>query len=116
MNSSYFAVPGRGGASAGRPPIAAGMASLTPAAVFSLMDPQPARPLPVRATVTRKMIWRTLAGIGSRLRPDPLWMMDLGCRREQARRFFVDRTISFVQSYKWAADVEAWAAESGHHM
>ena len=37
MYSSYFAVPGRGGASAGMPPIAAGMASLTPAAIFSLM-------------------------------------------------------------------------------
>src|SRR5687768_10933906 len=41
MNSSYFAVPGLGGASAGMPPAHCGMASLIPAASFSLMDPHP---------------------------------------------------------------------------
>ena len=44
MNSSYFAVPGRGGASAGMPPAQCGIASLTPAASFSLMVPQPLSP------------------------------------------------------------------------
>jgi hypothetical protein len=66
MYSSYFAVPGRGGASAGIPPIAAGIASLTPAAIFSLIDPQPLRPQPARATVTMARIWRALVGIGRR--------------------------------------------------
>src|SRR5688500_1546586 len=78
MYSSYFAVPGRGGASAGRPPTAAGMASLAPAASLSLLVPQPARPQPARATVMIVTIWRALVGIGSRLQPDPLRMMDLG--------------------------------------
>ena len=41
MYSSYFAVPGRGGASAGMPPAHAGMASLMPAASFALMVPHP---------------------------------------------------------------------------
>src|SRR5437879_11502793 len=101
MYSSYFAVPGRGGASAGIPPIAAGIESLTPAASFSLIVPQPAKPQPARATVTIVTIWRALVGIGRRLRPDPLRMMDLGhCPPGTGERFFVDRTISFVQSYK----------------
>src|SRR5947208_6352096 len=78
MYSSYFAVPGRGGASAGMPPIAAGMASLIPPASFSLIVPQPLTPQPARATVTIVTIWRALVGIGSRLRSDPLRMMDLG--------------------------------------
>jgi hypothetical protein len=41
MNSSNFADPGRGGASAGNPPAHSGIASLTPAANFSLMVPHP---------------------------------------------------------------------------
>ena len=78
MYSSYFAVPGRGGASAGIPPIAAGMASLTPAAIFSLIVPQPLTPQPARATVRIVTIWRALVGIGRRLQPHSLRMMDLG--------------------------------------
>jgi hypothetical protein len=60
------------------PPIAAGMASLIPAASFSLIVPQPAKPQPARATVMIVIIWRALVGIGRRLQPDPLRMMDLG--------------------------------------
>src|SRR5882757_1217919 len=55
MNSSYFALPGRGGASAGSPPAQCGRVSLMPAARFALMAPQPpklqvnsARPMRVR--------------------------------------------------------------------
>src|SRR6201991_2071941 len=44
MNSSYFALPGRGGASAGRPPAQCGRVSLTLAARFALMVPQPPKP------------------------------------------------------------------------
>ena len=72
--------------------LAAGVSDAIPAAIFSLILPQPARPQPARATVSSRMIWRALVGIGRRLRPDSLWMMDLGSRREQARRFFVDGT------------------------
>ena len=57
------AVPGRGGASAGRPPTNAGMESLTPAASFSLMVPQPLKRQPARATVAIMAIWRALVSI-----------------------------------------------------
>jgi len=67
MYSSYFAVPGRGGASAGMPPIHAGMASLTPAETFSLMVPQPVSPLPAKATARIVAMWRALVVIGRRL-------------------------------------------------
>ena len=63
QNLSYFAVPGRGGASAGTPPAQAGMASLTPAASFSLMVPQPLRAQPASATARIVTIWRALIGI-----------------------------------------------------
>src|SRR5450755_2723762 len=43
MNSSYFAVPGRGGTSAGIPPAHCGTYSPMPEASFSLIDAQPAR-------------------------------------------------------------------------
>ena len=43
MNSWYFAVPGRGGASAGKPPSHCGMYSPIPSASFSSMVPQPLR-------------------------------------------------------------------------
>ena len=63
MNSSYLAVPGRGGASAGRPPAQCGIASLIPAASFSLMVPQALTPHAGRAMATRTVNWRMVIGI-----------------------------------------------------
>jgi hypothetical protein len=63
MNSSYFAVPGRGGASAGKPPAHCGIASVNPAASFSLMVPQAAAPHAISITATRRARWRGLMGI-----------------------------------------------------
>src|SRR3954465_14384654 len=60
MNSSYCAVPGRGGASAGNPPAHCGTKSPKPAASFSLMLPQPPRPLERSATDQRATSWRGL--------------------------------------------------------
>src|SRR5262249_21358426 len=45
MYSSYFTVPGLGGASAGKPPAHRGMVSGTAAGRFSSMDAQPATAL-----------------------------------------------------------------------
>src|SRR4051794_12247095 len=67
MNSSYFAVPGRGGASPGIPPAQTGIASLTPAASFSLMPAQPLRPIAGSATANNAAIWRRVTGISSAL-------------------------------------------------
>src|SRR6266853_5657252 len=78
MNSSYLAVPGRGGASAGRPPAHAGMASLTPAASFSLMVPHPLKAKPASESVASVAIWRARISIGDNLQSRPLRMMDLG--------------------------------------
>ena len=69
MYSSYFAVPGRGGAAAGMPPAHAGMASLTPAARLELMVPQPLKLQPVRTAAMSAAIWRVLIGIGGKLQP-----------------------------------------------
>src|ERR1700681_1854530 len=63
MNSSYFAVPGRGGASAGRPPAHCGIASVIPAASFSLMLLHPPKPHAGSATATMVARWRMLIGI-----------------------------------------------------
>jgi hypothetical protein len=63
MNSSYLTVPGRGGASAGRPPAQCGIASLIPAASFSLMVPQALTPHAGRTTATRRVNWRMVTGI-----------------------------------------------------
>src|SRR5882724_7606026 len=99
MNSSYFVVPGRGGASAGMPPAQAGMASLTPAASFSLMVPHPASAEPASESATMVAIWRVRIGIDFRLLFRPLRMMDLGPLCGLAwLRLFVDRTILFVQT------------------
>src|SRR4051794_4824412 len=43
MNRSYSALPGRGGAPAGRPPAHCGITSPMPAPTFSLIDEQPDR-------------------------------------------------------------------------
>jgi hypothetical protein len=63
MNSSYFAVPGRGGASAGKPPAHWGIISPNPAASFSLMAPHALRPHARGATASRMARWRVLIGI-----------------------------------------------------
>src|SRR6266568_7041241 len=101
MNSSYFEVPGRGGASAGMPPAQCGIASLTPAASFSLMVPHPLSAKPASESATIVAIWRVRIGIDYRLLVRPLRMMDLGplCG-PHGRALFVDRTILFVQTYK----------------
>src|SRR5260370_40093012 len=62
MNSSYFAVPGRGGASAGRPPAHAGMASLTPPESFSLIVPHPLKAPPASESAMIVAIWRGRIG------------------------------------------------------
>src|SRR5260370_42381033 len=72
MNSSYLAVPGRGGASAGKPPAHCGIASLIPAASFSLMVPQALTPHAARATATRTVNWRAAIGIGGASQPHDL--------------------------------------------
>src|SRR4051794_32587766 len=53
MNSSYFALPGRGGASAGRPPAQCGRVSLMPAPRWAFMVPQPPKPQANSARPTR---------------------------------------------------------------
>ncbi len=65
MNASYSAVPGRGGASRGKPPAHCGIASLTPAASFSLMVPQPPSPHAGSVTARTMARWRVRTGIFS---------------------------------------------------
>src|ERR1700730_14560092 len=60
MNSSYLAVPGRGGASAGKPPAHCGIASEIPAASFSLMVPQALRAYADSVTAKRTASWRAV--------------------------------------------------------
>ena len=69
MNSSYFAVPGLGGASAGMPPAHCGMAPLIPAASFSLMDPHPPRPHDASVTARATTRWRVPVDICLRSQP-----------------------------------------------
>src|SRR5436190_569098 len=63
MNSSYLAVPGRGGASGGRPPAQWGRVSVIPVASFSLMLLHPPSALAGSATATMMARWRMLIGI-----------------------------------------------------
>src|SRR6266568_3026768 len=63
LNSSYFAVPGRGGASAGKPPAHDGISSPNPAARFSLMVPQAPRSQARSATARTIAKWRVRIGI-----------------------------------------------------
>src|SRR5258708_34452423 len=63
MNSSYLAVPGRGGASDGRPPAQCGRASEIPAASLSLRLLHPPSAHAGSATATIMAIWRMLMGI-----------------------------------------------------
>jgi hypothetical protein len=79
MNSSYLAVPGRGGASAGRPPAQCGIASLIPAASFSLMVPQALTPHAGRATATRTVNWRMVIGICGASQPCDLVTLTYTC-------------------------------------
>src|ERR1700676_356467 len=67
MNSSYFAVPGRGGASGGRPPAHCGMYSPNPSASFALIVPHPLTAKPAIKIATIVGIWRARIGIGKRL-------------------------------------------------
>jgi hypothetical protein len=109
MYSSYFAVPGRGGASAGMPPAHAGMASLTPAARLALTVPQLLKLQPARTAATIAAIWRALIGIGGQV--TTLIFMDCGPQlRAPARTgVCVDRVILFVRSYKCSG---AWPVEA----
>src|SRR5258706_2009274 len=63
MNSSYLAVPGRGGASGGRPPVHCGRVSVIPAASLSLMLPQPPSVHAGSPTAAMMARWRMLTGI-----------------------------------------------------
>src|SRR5712671_5617274 len=63
MNSSYLVVPGRGGASAGKPPAHDGIRSLNPAARFSLMVPQAPRSQARSAMARTIAKWRMRIGI-----------------------------------------------------
>src|SRR5258708_37831469 len=58
MYSSYLGVPGRGGASDGRPPAQVGMMSAVPAASFSLIVPHPLKAKPASESATMVAIWR----------------------------------------------------------
>ena len=64
MNSSYFAVPGRGGASAGKPPSHCGTKSPIPSARLSLTVPQAPRPHESSTSARRVVSGRELIGIG----------------------------------------------------
>src|SRR5882757_4714385 len=64
MNSSYFAVPARGGASAGKPPAQCGRVSVIPDASLSLMLLHPPSAHAGSATATMMARWRMLVGIG----------------------------------------------------
>jgi hypothetical protein len=67
MNSSYLAVPGRGGASAGKPPAHCGMYSPIPSASFALIVPHPLKAKPAIKIATIVEIWRARFGIGKTL-------------------------------------------------
>jgi len=69
MNSSYFAVPGRGGASDGRPPAHAGMESAMPADIFSLIVPQPDSAPSKSAAASSIASWRRRAVMGEVAKP-----------------------------------------------
>ena len=64
MYSSYLAVPGRGGASEGRPPAQAGMMSAVPPASFSLIVPHPLKAKPASESAKIMAIWRVRICIG----------------------------------------------------
>jgi hypothetical protein len=57
MNSSYFSVPGRGGASDGKPPAHCGITSLNPEARYPLIVPHPQSPLAMNATAAKTASW-----------------------------------------------------------
>src|SRR5258708_39331727 len=78
MNSSYFAVPGRGGASGGKPPAHCGMYSPIPSASFALMLAHPLRAKPAIKIATIVEIWRGRGGDRKRVQFLSFKMMDLG--------------------------------------
>ena len=108
MNSSYFAVPGLGGASAGMPPAQCGMASLIPAASLSLMDPHPLRPHEASVTARAMARWRVRTDICLRSQPclvSSSWgappigpPMDPACpRRRSSRLFQPNVTVALIK-------------------
>src|SRR4051812_50219666 len=102
MNSSYFAVPGRGGASAGIPPAQTGIASLTPAASFSLMVPHPLSAKPASESAMIMAIWRGGVGDEKTVKLIAFMRVGFGARfgPPPADGFFLSGAIYFSQQTK----------------